>query len=352
MKVLTSIYGFDGTDRRSRYYVKKIIKDEFKNDVLFLNDPFEKKPQLVVRAKAYEDGELLHESNRDCILMHAAQFLRSDVDKFIASEKREETVWPPTVDSLLSARSRYPTSLSYFFTSLLKTKGHSAGENVIRAVHSMIDDVINSVSSGDIYKLKHILMGCGMHSLDGSRQDIDIMHKMNNCCSYDLVRAIETAQAELSIELSKRQFPLPIIPKDEFSSVLVRFWWDNFDVTKENKQGSIHTCHGVAYTESSPNTVERDESIQIPKSSRRSLDKTVVELPDANVFPHKLPPLLTQANDINYDGTYASFLSLIWKIQRKICSPNQSVSYRYVGWISSTFKAKDAQKPNLTFCLL
>ena len=83
-------------------------------------------------------------------------------------------------------------------------------------------------------------MGCGIHSIDGSRQDIDIMHKMNNCCSYDLVHAIETAQAEVAIELSKTQFPLPIVPKDEYSSVLIWFWWDNFDVQKENRRITSH----------------------------------------------------------------------------------------------------------------
>ena len=44
-------------------YVKKLIMGEFQNDVLILDTLFEKKPQLVVRAKAYNDGEMLHESN-------------------------------------------------------------------------------------------------------------------------------------------------------------------------------------------------------------------------------------------------------------------------------------------------
>ena len=36
--------------------------------------------------------------------------------------------------------------------------------------------------------------------------------------------------AELAKDLLKRQFLLPIVPKDDESSVLVRFWRDNFDV--------------------------------------------------------------------------------------------------------------------------
>ena len=36
--------------------------------------------------------------------------------------------------------------------------------------------------------------------------------------------------AELAKDLLKRQFLLPIVPKDDEWSVFVRFWWDNFDV--------------------------------------------------------------------------------------------------------------------------
>ena len=349
MKALTSVYGFDGLQRKDRYYVKKLIEGEFKDDILILNDPCGKNPQIVVRSKAYEDGELLHESSKNSILKHAAQFLRDDIDQFIAREKNESKTWPPTVESLSATRSRYPDCLKNFFTALLKYKTKSAGDTVLLAVDSMIDDVIHSISNGDIYTVKHILMGCGMHSISGSRQDIDIMHKMNNCCSYDLVRAIETAQAELAIELSSRQFPLPLAPKDDFCYVLLRIWWDNFDVIKENKEGSLHTCHGVAYTDESDGTIERDTSIQLTKSSRRSLVKTLQKLPEVNIIPHKLPELLKNATEHNYDGTYASFLPILWKTQRQLCSSNQSVSYRYVGWISTIFKSSEKQRTRLTF---
>ena len=36
--------------------------------------------------------------------------------------------------------------------------------------------------------------------------------------------------AELAKDLLKRQFLLPIVPKDDEWSVFVRFWLDNFDV--------------------------------------------------------------------------------------------------------------------------
>ena len=130
----------------------------------------------------------------------------------------------------------------------MKTKGHVVGTTVKQTVASM-NDVVHSVSSGSALTLKHTLVGCDISSLTGSKLTIDILYNLNNSCSYDKTREIGTAQAELAIKFANLDFPLPSIPKDESSKVLVHFWWDNFDSLKEDKEASIHTCHGVAYTE-------------------------------------------------------------------------------------------------------
>ena len=142
---------------------------------------------------------------------------------------------------------------------------------------------------------------------------------------------------------------MPLLPKDASSSVLVRFWWNNFDAAKENKAGSIHTTHGIAYTESSAETIERSTDIQMPKSKRRSLTVSEVNLPSKNIVPHALPRLFDKGKEVPYENTYASALPLIWKTPRQLCRSNQTVSYRYFGWISSTFKTLDSPRTVITF---
>ena len=52
MKVLTDVYGFDGTERKQRYYVKQLIKGEFKHDILFLKkNPLRKNLSLQSELK-------------------------------------------------------------------------------------------------------------------------------------------------------------------------------------------------------------------------------------------------------------------------------------------------------------
>ena len=143
---------------------------------------------------------------------------------------------------------------------------------------------------------------------------------------------IGTAQAELAQEFAKGEFPLPLVPKDESSKLLVCFGWDNFDSLKENKDGSIHTCHGVAYTEESNETVKRNSDINMPLTKRRSVLTEKVHLPEKKFVPHKTPPLFNKENQVTYNNTYASSLTSIWRLQLHIY--DHSVSHRDVGWVS------------------
>ena len=142
-----------------------------------------------------------------------------------------------------------------FFVNLLKPKVHKAGEKIDRAAQSLSDDVVNSISNGLIMTVKHTLVGCGFHSMTGLSKPIEILAAYNNSCTTDRVREIETAQAEIALSFSKGNFPLPLLPKDLHSKVL-RIWYDNFDCKVENKEGSIHTTHGVCFLEESDETVE------------------------------------------------------------------------------------------------
>ena len=46
----------------------------------------------------------------------------------------------------------------------------------------------------------------------------------------------------------------------------------NFDQKKENSFGSIHTCHGMEFTERSGETIDRSSNVQMPRTKRRTID--------------------------------------------------------------------------------
>ena len=269
-------------------------------------------------------------------MKEAAQILREKIDDFIAKEK-EEQIWAPTVKSLSDCRKRYPDALDTFFVHLLKPKIHLAGEKIRRAAQSLSDDVIHSVSNGKILTVKHTLVGCGLHSMTGLSKPIEILAAYNNSCTIDRVREIETAQAEIALSFSKGNFPLPVLPKDESSKVLLRLWFDNFDCKVENKEGSIHTTHGVCFLEESDETVKRNfDVVQQQRTGRRSLIAVEQQLPEAKIAPHKLPPSFDESKSgMNAkSGTFADCLPLLWKMQRYLAKENQTTSYRFVGWVT------------------
>ena len=119
------------------------------------------------------------------------------------------------------------------------------------------------------------------------------MNKLGNCCSYETVSKVETAQAELSKELSQEKNPLPLEPDQPGKYVLTCFWWDNFDCKKENLKGSIHTAHGVTFQEKSKNSTSVRSVHSITPFDKRSLKVKTHNLPLVKINLKSFPPKIS-----------------------------------------------------------
>ena len=84
---------------------------------------------------------------------------------------------------------------------------------------------------------KHTLLGCGIHSTTGLRKPVDILVRLGHSCSYDKVREIESAQADLAQYFTKNNFLLSDVPKNESCVAPVHLWWDNYDSEKDFNTG-------------------------------------------------------------------------------------------------------------------
>ena len=166
-----------------------------------------------------------------------------------------------------------------------------------------------------------------------------------------MVRSVQTAQAELSQKLSSIEKPLPLEPIDDDHCALVHFWWDNSDYKKENKQGSIHTTHGIAFQEPSPHTQVVDRlNLSVERSGRKSITPQTSELPAPFVNPYK-PPATFKSSDMvlpptNCANTAENALFL-WSLQRMLNSSKQLIP-RFVGWVAQTVANKDEPKTIIT----
>ena len=110
---------------------------------------------------------------------------------------------------------KYPKNLMLFFTHLLKRKIHSISERTQLHVESFSHDMVHSLSHSKIFTLKEVLLGCAIPT--DSKKTVDILSRLKDSCTINIVQEIETSQAELAQEFANGLFPLPLVPKDESS---------------------------------------------------------------------------------------------------------------------------------------
>ena len=115
--------------------------------------------------------------------------------------------------------------------------------------------------------------------MTGQKAPIQIMNKLGNYCSYETVLKVETAQAELSQELSQQKNPLPLKPDQPRKYVQTYFWYDNFGCKKKNLKGSTHTTHKIAFQEKSEHSTSVRSVNSITPSGKKSLKVKTYNLP-------------------------------------------------------------------------
>ena len=174
---------------------------------------------------------------------------------------------------------------------MLHSTHHKPGDDVCLHFESFSQDLVYAVLRRDFLTEKPVILGTGLHSLTGQKTPIKLSGRLDHSCTYDKVRLIETAQAELIQHVRSFQHPLPLVPASDTGKVLTCFLWDNFDIKKDNAQGSLHTTHGVAHQEESVNCIKVNTETVIPKSKCRSVIGQLHQLPVRKVDPRKEPAL-------------------------------------------------------------
>ena len=275
----------------------------------------------------------------------AAAQLREDIIKMI--DKCQDIPWPPNPTDLAKPERQPPSTLIKFLREMLQPDHHVPGIAVQQYIWSISQDLVHAVSRGKFLTEKHTLLGNSLHTMTGQKLPIEILAKLGNSCSYDMVREIETAQAEVCQKQFGRGDFLPVKPCDPEKHVLTHFWWDNFDCTKENAKGSVHTTHGIAFQEISENTVIHEKT-GIERSGKKTPTVLPCELPVININPKRLPTALTMKSEVSSNNDKSKELLFLWKTQRRIHKGELQLIPRFVGWVIQKF-GKESTPTVMTF---
>ena len=75
------------------------------------------------------------------------------------------------------------------------------------------------VMNGKFLNNKHCAVGLGLHSLTGLKQPVVYLSKLGHSISYKQIEEIETAQAKLTLNLSRESSILPLVPMESNKKV-------------------------------------------------------------------------------------------------------------------------------------
>lgn len=142
--------------------------------------------------------------NQD-IVNEAARILRDEI-KAINKKKLPDTI--TTNDLIEGECPEIPKLLNDFYVTLLSSSNYRRKKNNIckRLSKSFSEDLIFSVSNGQIKPSKQITLGLAIKGLTNSKKVIQLLHRHAQVPSYTKLEELET-EAALAVAKSAKYYP-------------------------------------------------------------------------------------------------------------------------------------------------
>ena len=266
-----------------------------------------------------------------------------------------------TTGTTKNFETNFPVNLSEFLTNVLRSKDRANSEVIKRLVHSYGSDLIHGVIRGKVVTLKHFLIGLGLHNITGLKTPIQVLSHLGHSISYDLVCEVETAEAEAAQKwMSESQSPQQNQDPSNRDIVLTYWWFDNLNQKLESQTGAgaVDSTHIVEFSERSHVDPERSAIVNVPRSKRRSLTTSAMNLPSVKVDKKKEPsvvstPLSEDWRQQMYEKV-KDFKELykIWMLGRILSSKDQFLP-TFSGWCvaiqTGKLGDKEIEKTSLTY---
>ena len=239
MTALHRLYGTGYGKENEKVYRNKLkarIVKEFEESLKFLKIDC-KTPEVVVSSTRRESTSIV--KSKESVLKQAAEYLRDDILDY--ASKVDQSIWPPTYDSLQKSERVFPSTLNEFLRCVLKTRDHACSDSIKWLVNSYGLDLIHGVTRGKVITFKYFLIGIGLHNITGLKTPAKILSNLNHSVDYNFVCETETAEAKKAQSFFLNDGTLqPLEPVTPEAVVLTYWWADNFNQKLESLTG-----HGV-----------------------------------------------------------------------------------------------------------
>lgn len=184
-----------------------------------------------------------------------------------------------------------PAELIHFVQTLIESRsGMPVPHNDKVCITSVCQDLIALVSKGKLSSPKAVSLDLMVKHFTGSRELIDILHRLNHSASYDSIRNYETslpmhAQSNASRIPESFEYGQPI--------VLVQ---DNIDLLESTRTGhnTTHHTNGILLQPGFQGPVERTQQVMQVRGNKKS-----THLRTENIKPL---PAHTRTNPVHQNG--------------------------------------------------
>ncbi|XP_015189552.1 PREDICTED: uncharacterized protein LOC107073427 isoform X2 [Polistes dominula] len=184
------------------------------------------------------------------------------------------------VTDIIEGECEIPKDLTDFMRHLLcgiDSRSRKSYAN-LRKVDSFSQDLIYAIHHGKIKTSKHMTLGITLKSITSSRKVLDLLNKYGHCCSYKIIKKLETEVTATTCSVSNISPENAILAPKRCTGVA----YDNYDrfVETSSGQDTLHDTVGIFY----PNIEDTDiinldqrrdstnNSEQPAAKRRRSLD--------------------------------------------------------------------------------
>jgi hypothetical protein len=122
-------------------------------------------------------------------------------------------------------------------------------------------DLISLLTKQQLTSYKSLSLGLTVKHLTGSKELVNILHRLGHCCSYESIRNYETSLAH-HINSTQQQIPTGFTYGE-----LVCLVWDNIDFSEETKSGhgTTHHTNGII--------IQLDRQVPVPTSSNKRVPR-------------------------------------------------------------------------------
>ena len=270
--------------------------------------------------------------NKESVLKQAAEYPRDDILYY--ASKVDQSIWPPTCDSLQNSERDFPSTLNEFLRYVLKTRDHACSDSMKRLVNSYESDLIHGVTRGKVITSKHLLIGVGRHNITGLKTPVKILSHLGHSVDYNFVCETETAEAEKAQSFFLNDGTLqPLEPVTPEAVVLTYCSYKNRLLV----MGLLIKNTLSSFPNSQISTTLTICNVSIPRSRRRSLIPVQQIIPSICVDKKKEPPIISSdlsvpvSNQISEEVDTFFALYVFWLVLRHSASSDQILP-RFSGW--------------------